>query len=210
MIRKDLLDFQYYLNRLSMFMKESYGIAEQNEIFYRQLYQVNTQFDKFFKNLDIWGNDEIPSEALDLIGSIFGCYRNFTIKLNDSYVQIDLDDNDFILYIKCQIVKQNFKGTNEELIKLYTTYNKEGLLKLQFDYILLATVGSLNCRIYFSNFNDFSSNIQNLFDAGYLTIESMGINYDREKLNISSIATFAPDDLLTEYDYYKFDKGVFA
>ena len=88
----------------------------------------------------------------------------------------------------------------------------DGIVQMQFDYCLfLATQESANCRIYFSNHNDYSSQIENLFLAGYLTIESMGITYDRELENIYDISTFASDDLITTTnDYYKFDIGRFA
>ena len=222
MIRKDLLEFQYYLNRLSMFMKESYGITEQTELFYRQLKVVNEQFDIFFNNLKIFGDEIVHlSDFLDLIGSYFECYREFTIQLNGSYIQINLEDNsEFLDYIKCQIIKQNFKGTYEEIKRLYTHLEnnqvKQGLVDLQFDYILLKTsledTSSLNCRIYFTNFNTYSEQIQNLFLAGYLTIESMGINYVRACINIYDISIFAADDIdvNSHPDYYEFDEGRFA
>lgn len=212
MIREDLLEFQYYLNRLSMFMKESYGITEQTELFYRQLKTVNEQFDIFFNNLKIF-DDKIVflSDFLDLIGSYFECYRQFTIQLNGSYIQINLQNNrEFLDYIRCQIIKQNFKGTYDEIKRLYTHYEnreiKSGLVDLQFDYVLLQEdQESLSCRIYFSNYNNYTEQIKNLFLAGYLTIESMGINYDRECINIYDISTFASDETLSlsNGDYYQ-------
>lgn len=213
MIREDLLEFQYYLDRLSMFMKESYGITEQTEIFYRQLYEVNQQLDFAFTNLDIWNNQNIKSEFLDLIGAIFGLRRSFNIEytyINDQQEEINvkknisLNDNDFLIYIKCQIIKQNFQGTNEELERLYTHYknNKQeaGLIDLCFIYIL--TIGSANCSIYFQNSSSFSENIIELFKAGYLTIESMGIKYTKDVGSIFTLGRFGYASSTS--DQYKF------
>lgn len=209
MIREDLLEFQYYLDKLSMFMKESYGITEQVEIFYRQLYEVNIKLDYFFSKLNIFENQiEIPHDILDVIGSIFGLYRQFTIQVNNQDIQIDLNDEDFLTYIKCQIVKQNFKGTYEEIKKLYTTDDTQALYTgMNFIYNLTE---SMLCRIYFSNYTNYDTDIQNLFLAGYLTVESMGISYQRVLQNIGNLSMFAPEGEEDLPDYYYFDKGYFA
>lgn len=221
MIRQDLLEFQYYLNRLSIFMKESYGMQEQFEIFYQQLKQVNDNFDYMFNQLDVFNTEgrELPdewiSELIDKIGLIFNCYRKFTIVLSDgSYEEIELDDYDFITYIKCQIVKQNFKGSREELANIYTTYEdgqitSNGLIKdLIFVYVLYQTftptllLNSIQCNIYWSNYSQFSENLQKLFDGGYLTIESMGILYNRIMQNIDGLGIFAKVLTINNGDYY--------
>ena len=204
MIRKDLLDFQTYLNRLSLFMRQSSGIKEHIEIFYRQLYQVNKCFDELMEYLNIFNsNTKISTNVLDNIGSIFGCYRKFTVTYDNTYKEVDLNDDDFIVYIKCQIVRQNFKGTNEDLEKLYSLNSDKSITPLSLIYIMREN--SLDCSIYFSNYNAFSDDIQTLFLAGYLTIESMGINYYRNLSNVTNIAMFASDDLGSDApNFYKF------
>ena len=217
MIRKDLLEFQYYLNRLSMFMKESYGMQEQFEIFYQQLLQVNNQFVYLFDQLDIFNTqdkellDTWVSKLIDKIGAIFGCYRKFTIIINEKYEELNLDDYDFIIYIKCQIIKQNFKGTREELSYIYSTFDDgkvtKGLLDLVMVYVLYQTqvpllLNSVQCNIYWSNYSQYSDNLRKLFLAGYLTIESMGILYNRITQNIDGLGIFASIVTLSDGDYY--------
>jgi hypothetical protein len=204
MIRKDLLDFQYYLNRLSMFMKESYGITEQVEIFYQQLKRVNEEYDYFFDQLDIFNvqNKELPSNyvssLIDKVAAIFGCYRHFTINLEGTDIDINLTNEDFITYIKCQIVKQNFDGTREQLKRIYTTIEEKETIKSEdsLDLILVYMLNptpenTLQCTIYWVNFTDYSENLQKLFLAGYLTIESMGVLYNRLLQNIDTLSVFA-------------------
>lgn len=213
MIREDLLEFKYYLDRLSMFMKQSYGINEHIEIFYQQLYQVNKCYDELIATLQIFNrnpDDEILSDTLDNLGNIFGCYRKFTINYIDSnnnpvYKEINLeDDNDFLVYIKCQIIKQNFDGTFGQLQTLYSTENQNGLVPLKLTYVI-SRANSLDCDIYFDNNGNFSQDIKDLFLAGYLSIESMGIKYTRHLENTGGIAMFALDDIASNApDYYKF------
>ncbi len=220
MIREDLLEFQYYLNRLSMFMKESYGMQEQFEIFYQQLLQVNNEFDYLFDQLDIFNKQgkELPStwvsKLIDKIGAIFGCYRKFTIFINNEYEELNLEDDEFIIYIKCQIVKQNFQGSREELSTIYSTFDDgkvtKGLLDLLMVYVLYQTqspllLNSVQCNIYWSNYSQYSENLRKLFLAGYLTIESMGILYNRITQNIDGLGIFSSIVTLSDGDYYTMD-----
>lgn len=206
MIREDLLDFKYYLDRLSLFMKESYGIKEHIKTFYRQLEKINSYFDEFLKYFNIWGNNPkyIPTgEILDNIGEIFGCHRKFTIPIisnnENKYYMVNLtDDDDYLLYIKCQIIKQNFMGTNENLEKFYNINNN--YLPFNFTYMVNQEIQNniAQCNIYFNNYDAidknknpiFSDNIKILFENGYLTIESMGILYRRLLQNINKFAKY--------------------
>lgn len=204
MIREDLLEFTYYLKRLSKFMQESYGIDEQVKTFWAQLKQVDDYYNTFFEELDVFnhtysiGNEE---EMLDKIGAIFGCFRKFTIPVIDGnglitgYEEVNLNNSDFLQYIKTQIIKQNFDGKRETLQKIYSTYVDgkiiKGLTDLEFIY---ATVdGSpATCTIYWATENP-SPNLLILFENGYLTIESLGIEYRRIQTNINNLAYYYLD-----------------
>lgn len=213
MIRQDLLDFQYYLNNLSMFMRESYGIQEHLFIYYKLLDEVNNEFNKFFNSLNIKEFEPIlgqDNSILDKIGAIFNCYRSFTINYIDEHnttqtEYITLTDEEFIVYIKCQIVKQNFQGTNEELLNLYST-DENNLFStgLILYYHINQDVSGDYARatIYFENASNFSQSIQHLFLGGYLTIESMGINYTRSLSQSSDAGRYAEiGDSGTIYEY---------
>lgn len=206
MIREDLLDFQYYLDRLSKFMQESFGINEQVRNFHSLLTQVDDFYDKFFQDINIFGSYYVGPNRnllLDKLGSIFGCQRHFTIPEYDparwnviiGFINIDLNDDDFLIYIKAQIIKQNFNGTREELQTLYTTYQedslKKGILDLIFYYLQSPTKVSAECYIYWNMDKEYSKDLQNLFLNGYLTIESMGILYHRSLADISNFLGFS-------------------
>ena len=225
MIREDLLEFQYYLDRLSKFMQESYGIDEQVRTFHSLLEQVNNYFDEFFREINLFDikneNGEIIYPAynfsgyaplLDNIGAIFNCQRNFTIPHYNnalqviSYSEINLTDDEYLIYIKTQIIKQNFDGTRETLQKLYTTYmnNKiqKGILDLIFIYITDDDPDGAVCNIIWNEDNP-TDNLKLLFENGYLTIESMGIRYRRYYLNIQELAKYYKNGVpVTIFNYY--------
>ena len=201
MIREDLLEFQYYLDRLSKFMQESYGITGQVQTFWSLLKQVNDYYDEFYKQLDFMHNAP-EGEMLDHIGEIFGCQRHFTIPIYnasdsmqiDDYAQIDLDDDDFLTYIKTQVIRQNFDGTRETLQKLYSTavdgIEKKGLLDLRFFYITENRQSGAVCTIRWDSEGP-SENMRLLFENGYLTVESLGIRYRRVIVNFNRFASYA-------------------
>lgn len=203
MIREDLLEFQYYLDRLSKFMQESYGICGQVETFWSLLKQVNDYYDEFFKKLNFFSEDP-EGDMLDKIGAIFGCRRNFTIPIYnasdpfiiDNYAQINLDDGDFLTYIKTQVIKQNFDGTRETLQKLYSTYVngqiQKGMIDLRFLYMTENQEDGAVCTIRWDTENP-SENLRLLFENGYLTIESLGVLYNRSIVNFNRIASYAKE-----------------
>lgn len=211
MIREDLLEFQYYLDRLSKFMQESYGIDEQVRTFWSLLDQVNAYYDAFYDELDIFntqGNEnhqDPQGKLLDNLGSVFGCKRRFTVCIenqNDSaqsvqgYSFVDLNDEDFLIYIKTQIIKQNFDGRREMLRKLYTSYENgkitPGLLDLRFLYSTEEEQEGAICTIRWSVDNP-SANLALLFQNGYLTIESLGIRYRRQITNFENLAYYVSE-----------------
>lgn len=210
MIREDLLEFQYYLDRLSKFMQESHGVSGQAQTFWSLLKQVNDYYDEFFDNLDVFNvngsesHEDPIGKMLDDIGAIFGCRREFTIPIYnlsnplqiDSYAQISLNDEDFLIYIKTQIIKQSFDGTRENLQKLYSTYvngkEQKGLIDLRFLYTTEDDEPGAICSIRWDKENP-SEGLKLLFENGYLTIESVGILYRRSISNFNYLAYYAKD-----------------
>ena len=201
MIREDLLEFNYYLKRLSKFMQESYGIDEQVRTFWAQLKQVDSYYDSLFNELDIFDNQYVngnEEDVLDKLGVIFGCYRKFTIpQYNQNgviigYSGINLNNTEFVEYIKTQIIKQNFDGRRESLQKIYSTYINgqivKGLSDLEFLYIT-DDHSAATCTIYW-NIENPSANLLSLFENGYLTIESLGIEYRRVQANLNQLAYY--------------------
>ena len=51
---EQLLTGKYYTDRLSLFMKESYGICEQMDIFYTLLVKIDQIYDELFDYKNIF------------------------------------------------------------------------------------------------------------------------------------------------------------
>ena len=218
MIREDLLEFQYYLDRLSKFMQESYGIDEQVRTFWSILEQVNSYYDEFFNEIDFFHTTyKDGNPLLNKIGHLFGCERNFTIRYWDQdaleykYTSVDLNDDEYLIYIKTQVIKQNFDGRRETLQKLYSTWkdNKpvEGIINLRFLYTTEENERSnAVCTIRWDT-NTPSENLRKLFENGYLTIESIGIRYIRQIVNFNEFAYYYKSgETPTIYNYYAIHK----
>lgn len=202
MIREDLLEFQYYIDRLSKFMQESYGIDEQIRTYHSLLTQIDTFYNKFLNEVRIFDNAYPDyNEVLNNLGKIFNCQRNFTIpvygNINQPFVvtgyeKVELNNDEYLIYIKTQIIKQNFDGRRSTLRQLYTTFDNNKLIPGILDLIFLYTTtdsGSF-CEIRW-NIENPSSNLRKLFENGYLTIESMGIQYRRSIENFDRFSYFA-------------------
>ena len=139
MINEKLKSDKYYLDNLSLFMQNSYGIKDHIELFTSLIKDLDVYYDDLWKYLDIFVEKDYLSNSekvafvhpmLDIIGKIFNISRNVVIKeyeqdsagtysnKNDYTIQsITLNNEEFLTYIKCQILKNNFNGTREDLIK---------------------------------------------------------------------------------------------
>lgn len=185
--KNNLLDINWYLSKMSMFLKESYGIIEELKWDVDLLNNINNVCDSIVKSFDIYSitfdKDESDSYenimnqydkegkdflTLDIIASLIGISRNVFIA--NSWVK--LNNYDLWQYIIITIAKNNFKGTNEEIINAYNKAHIE---------IIYLTVDKAQCTIKVK-MDNLSENIKNLFlriDAP-LCIQSMGIYYNLE------------------------------
>lgn len=206
-----LLTPEYYHSRMSLFMRNSYGMIDRCNTYVgilKNLYETGSNLlNRFnvFLNEDYFTINNVDEnstedEMLDVIASIFCINRKIKIKyvdadgiLNDKVVdkeyteEIVLTNRDLLAYIQVIIIKNNFQGTNEELQYLYNGTKTHYLVQnLGLIYTWCnSTMGStqpLECLIYFKNVNDYLTtrpNIVKMFYAGLLTIESLGITYNK-------------------------------
>ena len=215
-INPQLLEYQYYLDRMSMFLNESYGINNRIKILHSLLITIDEFWEEILKKYNVMDNNyyttseektSLVDQMLDYIGLIFECRRNLTVTYtqNDqtNRENITLNNEEFLTYIKCQIIKQNFDGTREELYRLYQTDEVLNYI-LGIYYLVEKTSPSLNVRIIWSNYETYSLNLQKLFLGGYLTIESIGIIYNRALQNITKLAIFNQNGFnkIDNYDEY--------
>lgn len=146
---------------------------------------------------------------LDEIGSIFGCNRqvvliNYKIDTSENPTPdstlYTLSNFNYLCYILATISKMAFDGQNETLLYFYNgsrllhyskyptdEYNlnlmdnnirENTITKLGIIYVCLNN--PLECKVYFTKYKQIGDDVtRKLFLNGLLTIESMGIIYER-------------------------------
>lgn len=220
--------YEWYYNKLPLYLKNSYGFSEHFRIWYELLisgdkngivnvgdtllYLFNI-FDKNFLqtigNLPdsgaTEGNYGTVSDFLDKLGYLFGVIRNFSVTYkndNDEDVTEDLSLNneDFLLLIKAQIIKNYCEGTYEQ-IKGY--YNSAGL-----DVFLITTEDGASAHVYLAappHSSKYSLNVEKMFKSGLMRIESMGITYTE---GVRVLVSFLTWDSTKTKEYW--DTGVWS
>lgn len=156
MINKNLLNFDFYKNSISLFLKQSYGILNRAQNLFEILMNVNGCCDDIFDRLNIFyyesesenyitkyttnnGNDE-TCVWLDLIGSYLGISRTLIVKnFKNQNEKITLNDKEFLTFIEAVIEKYSFDGTLENIWNVYNArsitenpYNIDSLKRTSF------------------------------------------------------------------------------
>lgn len=139
------------------------------------------------------------SQILDYIGLIFGLKRNFSIVVNGTEKELNLDNRDFLLLIKCTIIKNFFDGNYRQLMNAYI---EAGLP------VVLNTIAPAKCIVILveqenSNYS-LSQDAKDMFNSGLLTVESVGIEYSYYEVNFSNLAIFDEDNPDNTFDNGEF------
>lgn len=127
------------------------------------------------------------SDWLDKIGELFGVKRALSVQYTENNIvkteQLNLNNEDFLKLIQCQIIKNYFNGSYEQ-IKQY--YEKVGLRVLYINAEEEAT-----CNVYLLKTEDsafdYSDNIKKLFLSGLMLIESAGIKYTTGVIDLGAL-----------------------
>lgn len=191
---------KYYLDKLSMMLKLSWGVEQTFDMFITMLVLVDEALDSIMSVLDItkdetfikiYEADANESDILDKLAHLYGVSRNFTMKYHDdddiehpdSVVTTSFSLNNFELWmlIKGQILQNQYDGTYKQTTDYYS--------RMQLP-IIMRTSGSVSnnatCWIYLNksatieigNYRfTITENIQKMFKAGLFTIKSLGIKY---------------------------------
>lgn len=184
-----LKTFEYYVKKCPIYLRNDENFLEHFRIWYdflmgdfvhRGIYpsaetilSLMNVFDTNYLDIINSLEGDIGSDMLDKLGSIFNIRRNFSVNINNVVHEISLADDEFLLFIKAQIIKNYSNGSYYQMREFY---DKAGLL------IYFNTTTSGNTTAYLLSLSSsadiaYSNNIKDLFLAGLLTIESMGINY---------------------------------
>ena len=206
MLNEKLKSFKYYLDKLPRYLQESPTFPEHFRIWVEFLNGIDKAGDDMLGMINIFDKDYLKKygdrceDLLDMIGQLYGVTRNFSVTYTLNNVEttdtLALTQDEFLLLIKAQIIKNFFNGTYEQITQFYTDANLP---------ILMLSMGDGICIAYLYQIKGISdtANIVSMFRAGLLTIESIGIAYQH--------ATIQLDDLLiwddTEEPISKWDEG---
>lgn len=240
-VEPDLLTNKYYLNYLSLFMKNSLGIKERCTMYVDILNNLNDTAIKLLNKFDVFGlynpaknyfvlnkpddyetvkdyRNGFEDKILDLIASFYNIKRTFNLKYVDSYgffgdintsynETVTLSNYELLIYIQFTISKNNFNGTNLDLLELYNGSNETNEVKnLGIKYVWGDTLPPLTCLIFSENILNLyntNPNLVKMYIAGKLTIESLGIQYIKYPTASIFLAEFDSEDAL--FDPSMFD-----
>lgn len=218
--------FDYYRKRLPQYLQQSSKFLSHFELWYDLLtgkseerlngiaptldailFMLNIfdpNYMQYIADLGDYGQGEdqygTVSALLDQIGSIYGVSRNYSFSVTGSTDPIQLNNYDFWQLIKTQIVRNNFDGTSEMVHQFY----KDSGLRIQ--QIMSGTAGKANVVLISGESSyPISEEIKELFKKGYLTFESLGIEYDRSVYGTSDFLTFDSD-----VNAKKWDSGIWV
>lgn len=205
MIDERLLQLNYYLDKLSMYFRSSYGIEEQFAMIHNILSTMNSELDKAFENINVVSPDIINvyneldetgqvSDMLDKIASIYGITRQFSVTYvdeNDIVVteNLSLTNYELLILVRARIIQNTYKGTYEECMKMYK------LINLQDDIIINFDTEDATCNIYLRPMSlTVTDNIKHMFLAGLLTLKSLGITYNHYYYDVSQLGIWDETD----------------
>lgn len=205
--------FDYYKNKLPLYLQNSEGFQEHFRIWFDllvgndnkglvgtadTLFNLIQIFDKdyltYIETLDDY--DEHTMDMLDKLGALFGVNRilrvTYTQDSSTITEQLNLTNAEFIYLIKSQIIRNYCEGTREQI----NGYYKDIGLEMYVQTIDIATA-----NLYLVENDNMSRNVIKLFLGGKLHIESMGIMYRYLLINF--------EDLLL-WDTRNWDEGEWA
>lgn len=167
---------------------------------HNQSYDSNEHYLLFLN--EIPDSDEgKAADILDKIGSLFGLRRQFSLVVNGTEYMLDLNNRDFLIFIKCTVIKNYFDGTYGELSAFYKSVG--------LPVFILTDTTSAQCNMQLINLEDSvyspSEDVKRMFLAGMLTVESAGIQYAYTIHAVQNLAIF---DSLQSAN--AFDTGVFV
>ena len=184
MVDEKLLDFTYYYNKLPLYLQQSEGFVEHFKYWIEILQKLDVVGDELSNMFNVFDENYLEknlncSDFLDKIGLLYGVNRNITI----GDVTYNLNDKVFLLLIKAQITKNFYNGTYSDLNTFYYDVAK---IPLTYYTTSSMTVEIILSESFLSS-KDYSpseiAQVSELFKAGYLTIESLGVKYNKKTIN---------------------------
>lgn len=208
---EELQSFEYYRGLTPMYLQDVHGFLEQVKIWFNSTMQkssiltcgtdvpcgveadsrtesIVSVIDKTFAFLDIFNTSgqhlSESADILDKLASLFGVSRQFSVTIENEKKQLNLSDNDLLILIKCQVIKNFFNGTHEHLMRCFEIVN--------LPVMPLTDTQPAHCKMYMllQDENEVSQNVKDMFLSGMLSVESMGIYYTYAIQIAQNIAIF--------------------
>lgn len=191
MLSEKLKDWQYYYDKLPLYMKNSYGIQDHFRIIFGMMIAMDVaevDICKMFDFLDE-GYDKVIEEYdaldgyafsfLDMIGALYGINRSMSVEYYDKTAGKDVEkhlrltNKELYVFIKSRIIQNNYDGS---FIQAKQYYDSIGLPLKMFTS---DNAGEhAKCYLYLDKNANVTDNIHSLFLGGLLTLKSLGIEYD--------------------------------
>lgn len=216
MLDKKLLSEQYYTDKTSLFLQNSYGILDHYAMLITILQEVDATYDELLECFDITSDEMFlkiesmstdEADILDKFAHLYDVDRQMTITYIEEGQEIkrDVTLNNFELWvlIKAQILQNNFDGSYAQMREYYDkmklpvfilTSTTSGQASVFLDLTSGITIGQ---TVY--SFAD-NANIEYLFKAGYLTLKSMGIVYSHSTISLSTVAIWDSQESARSWD----------
>lgn len=195
MLIDELKRKEYYLSKLSMFARNSYGIEEQFDLFWKILTDLDSSIDDVFLALSMsFEYVEDMTDTIDKLAELTGTKRmldvSYLIAGSKTRFTLNLSNKELLRLIQTRILQNNYNGTFEEFV---SNYQRIGLQVLASDTSQSATVAvTLNVS------DALTDNDKHLFLSGHYTIRSMGIIYEHAIQSLTLLAIW--DSVTSVFD----------
>lgn len=210
MLEPKLLTWKYYKNKLPLYLQNSYGFEEHFKLLFDVLINTNEVDDaifreinlfreNYFSTLDIDGITANGTEynILDWFASLYNVSRKFS--LEGVVDPLELTNYELLILIMVKIVSTYYDGSYEDIKYLYDLIG----INVEF-YTNSIQSGKAYC--FLTNAVNYSQNIQDMFNAGLLIIQSAGIEY---KFGVDAdliyLGIWDSNDVNKEWDSAKWD-----
>lgn len=198
-IPEKLKDFEYYKQKLPVYLQNSFSFQEHFRIIYDSMINIENGSMILLNLVRIFDNDyleyarvnveeynENELDALDLIGGLFGVNRHLSVTYTYNGVttteSLSLNNEEFLILIKGQIIKNYCDGSYEQI----NNYYKDVGLNM---YVQTSDSEVATANVYLDK-TPVLDNVDKLFLSGLLLIKSMGIQYRTTFLDVSRLLTW--------------------
>lgn len=209
LIYAELKEFKYYQRKVPLFYQNSYGfldmlksmfipirqgIKAMEDLLYGR-YIFDYTYPAWINMLD--GNEDgTVSSILDHFAAYYGLNRILFV----GNEELHLNNDELLLLIRAQVIKNNFDGTARQARQFYARalgdYNSA---------IISSTTGSAQATLWLVDGSisskPITENMKKLFNNGFLTIESLGISYTYQYKKISSGAAIFDQSLFDNSEF---------